>query len=139
MGDNLRDLPADPIAHERFMATLDFDGWELESAEARHALHPDLFHIPDHDERVSLRPGQMVQLLFLMRIPDTNPMEVQCEKMWVTINRIIPGGYVGSLESIPVSSEALCPGDGITFSPEHVCGVFIPKTDPRHPEYPPVD
>jgi hypothetical protein len=51
--------------------SLDDDGWELESAEARHAEHPDKFLIPSLDERRSLRAGDRVKLLFLFITHDT--------------------------------------------------------------------
>ena len=119
------------------MPSLEVDGWELESAKDRQALAPASFHLPSRDERIALRPGQRVQLLFLMQVDEAEPPDVMCEKMWVTIDRITPDGYVGTLDSMPASSDALAPGDVIDFGPQHISCVLIPKTDPRHPEYKP--
>ena len=121
----------------RPMATLDIDGWELESAEERQALAPDTFHIPSREERESLQSGQRVQLLFLMLVKDAVPEDIMCEKMWVTIDEVTPDGYCGTLDSIPASSDALVPGDVVKFNPQHISCVLIPKSDPRHPEYNP--
>lgn len=117
------------------MPMFDVDGWELESAEERHALAPQSFHIPSRNERTALKLGQRVQLLFLMLVDGADPPEIQCEKMWVTIDRITSSGYLGILDSMPASSDALSPGDSVEFGPQHVCSVLITKDDPRHPEY----
>lgn len=120
------------------MATLELDGWELESAEERHAQAPHRFQIPSSEERTTLQAGQRVQLLFLLLESGADPNDpIMCERMWVTVNQASSTGYVGTLDSMPVSSDALQPGDQIEFGPQHVCSVLIPKTDPRHPEYKP--
>ncbi len=119
------------------MAKLDVDGWELESAEDRHALTPDTFHIPSREERVSLESGQRVQLLFRMVVEGADPPDIMCEKMWVTIDEAAPDGYVGTLDSMPASSGKLSPGEVIKFGPQHISCVLIPKSDPRHPEHNP--
>jgi hypothetical protein len=106
------------------MPSLDDDGWELESAEARHAEHPDQFLIPSLAERASLRIGDRVKLLFLFLTeePDGTPI-VQCERMWVTVSSSAEKGYVGTLESLPTSSEALSPGARVEFDPAHVAAI----------------
>ena len=116
--------------------TFEEHGWELESAEERHAQAPDTFLIPDHSERDCLQVNQRVQLLFLFIVAasDVTP-EIQCEKMWVTICVASRGKYQGTLNSRPVSSGAVALGDLISFGPQHVASVLIPKTDPRHPEF----
>lgn len=106
------------------MPTLETDGWELESATERHSQHPDTFLIPDEGERSSLGIGQMVQLLFLLVGEDG---QVNCEKMWVTINERDADGYQGMLESCPASSNVLQPGATIHFTPNDVCSIFVPK------------
>jgi hypothetical protein len=111
-------------------------GWELESAEERHAASPATFEIPSLAERSSLAAGQMVKLLFLFRNEDENGEPViDCERMWVTITDASANRYSGILESVPGTSDALCQGDVIQFSAEHVCAVFIPLTAPSHPGY----
>lgn len=123
-------------------SNLDDHGWELESAEERHANSPT-FEIPELAERSSLQVGQMVQLLFLFPakedglflIDDDGEPIVQCERMWVTIQHVDRGRYHGQLESLPCSSDVISPGDIIAFGPEHVSCVLIPLTDPRHPDW----
>jgi hypothetical protein len=114
---------------------LEEDAWELASAEERHAQYPDSFSIPSREERESLKRGDWVQLLFLLRGEKKGKTFVQCEKMWVNIHEVRSGEYRGNLESKPATSQVLRPGSNVTFEPQHVCTVMILKTDPRHPDY----
>ncbi len=118
------------------MPDLYVDGWELDDAQARHAESPDTFPIPGPQERIGLRVGDMVKLLFLFlnRQDDDSPI-IDCERMWVTVQKVVGGRFKGQLESLPVTSKALAPLDVIEFGPEHVAGVFIRKNDPRHPHF----
>ncbi len=111
-------------------------GWELESAEERHAASPATFDIPSLAERSSLTVGQMVKLLFLFRNKDENGESIiDCERMWVTITDVSAHRYTGNLESLPGTSDVISSGEIIEFSPEHVCAVFVPLTHPSHPNY----
>jgi hypothetical protein len=114
------------------MPTLARDGWELESAEDRHARYPAQFEIPSREERTELREGARVKLLFLIR-DETDGTE-GCERMWVTIDRVSGATYDGILESQPATTRALNPGDRISFGPEHVAAILVPTSDPRHPQ-----
>jgi hypothetical protein len=124
------------------MATLDHDGWELVNVEERHAERPDRFHIPSHQERESLAVGARVQLHFAFRTVYQGRREeyrgrqvIQVERMWVTIREATGSHYAGTLDSDPVTSRVLRPGDRIEFGPEHVATVLIPRSDPRHPDF----
>jgi hypothetical protein len=114
--------------------TLAEDGWELESAVERKNQYPN-FEIPNRDERESIRIGQMVKLLFLFLCEENGEKIIECERMWVTVVSVNDGTYKGELESHPTTSKALSPGDCVQFGADHVCAVFIRKTDPRHPEF----
>jgi hypothetical protein len=109
----------------------------LDSAEELHAQHPDTFSIPSREERTTLRVGARVQLVFLLRGTPRGQPVIQGERMWVTIQKVQGGRYVGTLTSDPATSRVLQPGDQIEFGPEHVACVLIPITDPRHPNYDP--
>ena len=113
------------------MPTLARDGWELESAEDRHSRYPAQFEIPSREERTELREGARVKLLFQIREADGI---VGCERMWVTLDRVTGATYEGVLESQPATTDVLRPGDRIAFGPEHVASVFVPASDPRHPQ-----
>ena len=117
------------------MPTLEADGWELESAEERHAASPATFSIPSPDERAAVAPGRMVKLLFLFMNQEQGAPIIDCERMWVTVLSAERGQYSGRLESLPSSSTVLSPGHVVTFGPEHIAAVMIPRTDPKHPDY----
>ena len=112
------------------------DGWELESAQERHEEHPDKFEIPSKEEISNLQLGDMVKLLFLFWEYDKPEKGVvSCERMWVTIKTINGSSITGILENKPTTSETLEPLEVIEFGREHVCAVYIKKTDLRHPDY----
>jgi hypothetical protein len=119
---------------EPSLAMLETDGWELESAEERHAAAPATFDIPSREEREHVPQGVMVKLLFLLSAEEGGQAVINCERMWVTVLSASEGRYTGRLESLPVSSAALSPGHTVAFGPEHIASVLVPKTDPRHPD-----
>jgi hypothetical protein len=109
---------------EREVPTLEEDGWELDDAEARHAEAPGSFHVPSRAERMGLRVGDMVQLLFLfLNRQEDGSAIIDCERMWVTIKEVAAGRLTGQLESLPDTSTLLAPLDTIIFGPEHVAAV----------------
>src|SRR5437870_1850063 len=88
---------------------LERDGWALDNGEERHRQSPDTFEIPSEAVRRSLKPGDTVKLLF--REKDGPERSVQCERMWVRVTGMEGDRYVGRLDSQPVTSEVLGPGD----------------------------
>ena len=112
-------------------------GWELESAVAYHQQYPDKFKIPSEEERTHLRVGDRVKLLFLLSGTDDSGPFLQGERMWVTVHTVAGTDYTGVLESLPESSNALQPGDIVSFTADHVAAIFVPKSDPRHPDHKP--
>ena len=103
-------------------ATLERDGWELESGEARNAAFPDTFPIPPRGEREALEVGAHVKLMFNIGKTDAG-----FERMWVLVESTLPGAYVGepvyvgALRSKPVTAhDALAWGCRVVFGPEHV-------------------
>ncbi len=101
------------LAFSQRLANLDADGWELESAEARHAASPDTFWIPNRQVRESLRVGQLVQLLFqIAGTGDDGEREVNVERMWVEVEGRIGDLYVGCLRNQPATVD---PGQGLDF------------------------
>lgn len=113
--------------------SLEADGWELESAVARHEKHHETFEIPAPEERESLRVGMGVKLLFWLAGEDEMGSYVQCEKMWVVVDEVGDEGYVGVLDNDPLTSDALESGDFVRFGTEHVASIWVPKEDARHP------
>lgn len=96
------------------------DAWELEDAEERQRNAPDMYLIPDEAERRTLQVGDQAALLFRFRGKDRHGAFVQCERLFVTIREVLPNGYFGVLDSTPVCSTLIRPGDSVTFEPCHV-------------------
>jgi len=97
----------------RRLAEMSLDGWELESAEERHAGSPNTFWIPDRSVRESLVAGQLVQLLFQIQGEDDDGRpEVNVERMWVEIDGRRGELYLGTLRNQPATIEA---GQGLEF------------------------
>ena len=117
----------------RGLATIERDGWALESGEARHAAHPDTFKMPSRHDRDNLRVGQAVQLLFQIRtVHEDGSTDVAVERMWATMVGRVGDLYVGILDSQPDGVE---PGQGIDrglefgFMAEHVIDIVDPPRD----------
>jgi len=119
------------------LTTLDSEGWELDDAERLNASHPTTFSIPNLAERASLEPGQLAKLVFLFLTQDDNGDIINGERMWVKVARRQGSGYLGVLESEPVTSDSVRCGDEIYFEPRHVATTLIRYNDPRHPDYAP--
>lgn len=115
---------------ERREKRLEEDGWELESAEARHAESPSTFWIPPKQERHEVRPGQAVKLLF--RIAEEAG---SVDRMWVYVTTRIGEWYQGWLQNDPGAEVDLGPGSVIWFRAEHIADIDTPPRDyePRSP------
>ena len=116
------------------LAEIDRDGYQLESAEARHAEYGDEFWIPPRSERDSLLPGDEAKLLFLIR---TAPGEYEApehvERMWVQVTGRDGELYVGRLDN-----EARYPGRThlgmpVRFHAEHVADIARAEAEPSDP------
>jgi hypothetical protein len=112
-------------------ATIDADGWQLESAEVRHAVSPDTFWIPPRAQRERLQPGDGVKLLFQIAIADAGS-EQGVERMWVLVRRRMHDRYLGVLDSTPTSTTPASPlvrGCAVVFAPEHVADISAPSRE----------
>lgn len=115
-------------------ATIDRHFWQLESAEARHAAHPQ-FRIPDRAERERLQRGQAAKLLFEIEgETEDGTVERVVERMWVLVAERVGDGYVGILDNQPESLDRspdvyLTEGAEIPFWPEHVIAIDQPPPE----------
>ena len=110
------------------LAEIHVDGWELESAEARHAADPETFWIPPRAQRDGLQPGDGAKLLFQIASAGSSGVE----RMWVIVRRRMGDGYVGVLDSTPTSTDAassLVRGRMVVFAPEHVAAISVPTRE----------
>jgi hypothetical protein len=114
-------------------ATIDANGWQLESAESRHAASPDTFWIPPRAQREGLQPGDGVKLLFQVATAEGTGNEQGVERMWVIVRRRVDNRYVGVLDSTPTSTapdaSSLVRGCAVVFAPEHVADISTPRRE----------
>lgn len=103
--------------------------WELESAEERHRLVPEMLRLPPLEERLSLKACAQAELLFFFRGRDIHGLFVQSERLWVTVREVLPSGYVGELNARPASTRALDAGEPVWFEAHHVAGIRSPFSD----------
>src|SRR5579862_5678282 len=111
------------------MTSIDADGWELVSAEDCNAAHPNTFHIPTREQREKLATGDGAKLLFEIENRENGRVTGRgVERMWVIVKARNDGGYIGVLDSDPVTAENLQvrKGDVIAFGPEHVAAISTP-------------
>ena len=113
-------------------ASIARDGWELESAEARHAKFPDSFEIPSLEQREDLKPGDAAKLLFDAEVrEDGEIVDRGVSRMWVVVQSRKGRNYIGVLDSDPGYAEnlSLGPGSEVLFAPEHVADIDRPPDD----------
>ena len=104
-------------------AKLDEDGYELEVVQqdtARH--HPFLrFPIPTDGTRNSVKPGDIVKLIFRYRDPvEKNGQTITAEHMWVRVTGYGEGCVLGRLDNDPQFSTVLKSDDEVRFHPKHI-------------------
>ena len=111
------------------LATIQQDGWELEDGEARHAESPDTFEIPAIEERLSLRPGQLVKLIFRIALRDEAGVESEAaERMWVELKSKSDFFYSGTLDNDAYSTKEFRAGLSVVFQPRHVIQIYRERT-----------
>jgi hypothetical protein len=111
------------------------DYWQLLSAEAANAAHPDTFLIPPRAARVTLARGSAAQLMFdIEGIDEEGQVQSGVERMWVIVAEKVADVYVGILDNQPACLEPsdstyLCFGAEIPFRAEHVINIHVPPKD----------
>ena len=111
------------------LASIETDGWRLDSAEERNLRSPDGFQIPSRPRRESLVPGDAAQLLFDIETRSgAHVIDRGVDRMWVIVNAKAGSLYVGVLDSDPGSAEGLTlrRGTHVLFAPEHVVAIDRP-------------
>ena len=102
--------------------------WGLLDAEAQHSAFPDTFPIPTVDERLKLRTGDMVKLVFVLDPPPASGPNA--ERMWVEVRSAQPdGSFEGWLTNRPVVITSLSPSAVVAFEARHVAGIALRKEE----------
>ena len=113
-------------------ASLEKDGWALESGEERHARDPTQFELPSRRERDALAPGVAAKLLFVIETREGGSLvDRGVDRMWVIVKRRAGNAYVGVLANDPGVADGLTlrPGAEILFGPEHVIEIDHPPRE----------
>jgi hypothetical protein len=98
--------------------------WGLLDAVAQHRSFPDTFPIPSEAERMALRPGDLVKLVFVLDPPpEAGP---NAERMWVEVRETHPeAAFDGWLTNQPVVITSLEPSAIVAFEALHVAGIAL--------------
>lgn len=96
------------------------NNWKLVNAETRAKTSPETFEIPDREARESLKPGNIVKLIFELQ----NSTDIAGERMWVEIIGKADNMYIGTLDNDPQFIKDLAAGDKIDFRPEHITEIW---------------
>ena len=102
------------------------DGWCLEDGEQLHREAPDTFWLPKLKDRQSVRPGQIVKLIFRISVDDEEE-PVAVERMWVIVRERVGDRYLGILDNNPYAfaeNERLWSGIELPFSPRHIIDIY---------------
>jgi TIR domain len=111
------------------LANFAIEHWELESGMAMNEQYPKRFWIPDEATRRSLRPGDIVKLMFKLIYPESEDQDdgnVSVERMWVEITGLNGPYFVGRLRSQPATLDEWHDLDfdsQVVFLPEHVISI----------------
>ena len=101
----------------------------LLDAEAAHQEHPRTYSIPRRVVRETLKPGDVVKLLFKV---DPPAGRIEVERMWVEVVGLGDGTYMGRLANVPQHVPKLQFGDGVEFEARHVAGRDAEGGDPLY-------
>lgn len=94
----------------------------LQNVEESHRADPISFSIPRSDQRTSLQVGHLVKLIFTADPPSARGLTA--ERMWVAVQEVRDGRFVGALDNQPSFITNLQPGDAVHFGPEHVAALY---------------
>jgi hypothetical protein len=103
----------------------EIDGWCLEDGEQLHREAPKTFWLPELKDRQSLRPRDLVKLIFRISV-DSEQEPVAVERMWVIVREQVGDQYLGILDNDPYAideNEEFWSGIELPFSPRHVIDI----------------
>src|SRR5690349_2189589 len=90
--------------------------YTLDNGAEIHKEAPDTFYFPPAEERESLRPGDLVKLIFRIEFGE----EAHVERMWVRVAEVRPESYVGILDNDPYCTDEIHSGMRVDFHADHV-------------------
>jgi uncharacterized protein YegJ (DUF2314 family) len=104
-------------------ATLEKDGFQLEVVEAGDTTRVLAAPLASEEERIAVKPGDIVKLIFVYREPMKargSGAEFDSEHMWVEVTDYGDECLIGRLDSSPQYTKLLKSGDAVAFHPKHI-------------------
>ncbi len=98
--------------------------WWLEDAEATARAHPYTFYKPAAERVAQLKPGNLAKVIFGFDTDD--PAAPRAERMWLIIESVQDGRFVGKLDNDPIYIGDLNPGDLVEFEARHIIDTDLP-------------
>lgn len=114
------------------LATFEEDFLQLRSGENVNQENPEDFWIPPLEERLNLKKGDGVKLIFDFEAFDENGnLQIGGERMWVVVKEKIDDFYLGILDNQPASIDEgfLDRNSEIYFKAEHIVDINHPPKD----------
>ena len=112
------------------MATVDRDGWALDSAVDRFLRRDGVYWLPSAEQRDAVRIGEYAKLLVRIEASDETGRPVRhVERMWVQLDHRNPADsppYSGLLTNAPLVGGLTHQGMRIWFGPEHIVDIGAP-------------
>lgn len=99
------------------------DHYVLDNGEEVHREFPDSFLIPELSKRESLKPGDIVKLIFRMEQTKGSD-DISVERMWVNVTEVNVPFYKGTLDNEPMHTDCIVCGQVVTFNPCHVIAIY---------------
>lgn len=90
--------------------------YTLDNGAEIHREFPDTFEVPSQKDRDSLRPGDLVKLIFRIEFDE----EAHVERMWVRVSEVNLKSYVGVLDNDPYCTDEIRIGMRVEFHADHV-------------------
>jgi hypothetical protein len=90
--------------------------YTLDNAAEMHRAAPATFYLPPLKDRETLRPGDLVKLVFRIEFAE----EAHVERMWVIVTEAKPEFYIGVLDNDPYCTEEIRSGMRVEFHADHV-------------------
>ncbi|WP_353565345.1 DUF2314 domain-containing protein [Haloferula sargassicola] len=98
-------------------------GFYLDNAAELAKIFPDTFSIPPEDERMGIKEGDFVKLMFSFIPEGQEPKDYDCERMWVIAKEDCDGHWKGILDNDPQFHEAVSSGAELCFHPDHIIAI----------------
>jgi Uncharacterized protein conserved in bacteria (DUF2314) len=96
----------------------------LDSGEQCHGDAPSTFELPPRERRESLIKGDLVKLMFRIKVDDKEYVE----RMWVGVTEVKSEAYVGVLDNDPYCTSEIRSGLRVEFNADHVIQVWCPPS-----------